>query len=70
MACGAVMAPVCALSLYLSGEALPWSNTLPYLIGGTLGGAVAGIWGGHVPTRWLHGIFGILLLWGGVRYLW
>lgn len=65
-----VMAPVCALSLVLSGGPLPWTEALPYLIGGALGGAAAGLWGRRIPTRWLHGIFGALLLWGGVRYLW
>lgn len=65
-----VMAPVCALSLWLSRGPLPWPDALPYLIGGAVGGAAAGLWGKRIPTRWLHGIFGALLLWGGVRYLW
>ena len=67
-----VMLPVCVLSLWMSSRSspLPWSDALPYLLGSALGGILAGRLGQRVPTLWLHRIFGILLLWGGVRYLW
>ena len=67
-----VMLPVCILTLLLSSPvgSLPWSASLPYLIGGGLGGLAAGIWGHRTPTLWLHRIFGIMILWGGIRYLW
>lgn len=67
-----VMLPVCLLSLWLSARTapLPWLDALPYLIGSTLGGILAGCFGRRIPTVWLHRIFGIMLLWGGVRYLW
>ena len=67
-----VMLPVCLLSLWLSARTapLPWSDALPYLIGSTLGGILAGCFGRRIPTVWLHRFFGCLLLWGGVRYLW
>lgn len=67
-----VMLPVCILTVLLSGPvaSLPWSPALPYLIGGALGGIGAGIWGHRIPVPWLHRIFGILILWGGLRYLW
>ena len=67
-----VMLPVCVLSLYLSAplSALPWTDALPYLIGGSLGGIAAGIWGRKLPALWLHRIFGVMILWGGFRYLW
>lgn len=67
-----VMMPVCVLTLYLSGPiaSLPWAQSLPYLIGGSLGGIAAGIWGSRLPTLWLHRIFGVMILWGGLRYLW
>ena len=67
-----VMLPVCVLSLWLSSRSapLPWSDALPYLLGSALGGILAGRLGQRVPTLWLHRIFGILLLWGGIRYLW
>ena len=67
-----VMLPVCGLSLWLASRSgpLPWADTLPYLLGSALGGILAGRLGQRVPTLWLHRIFGILLLWGGIRYLW
>lgn len=67
-----VMLPVCVISLMLSSPVseLPWLDALPYLIGGALGGTAAGIWGRRLPTVWLHRIFGIMILWGGIRYLW
>ena len=67
-----VMLPVCVLSLWMTSRSapLPWSDALPYLLGSAGGGVLAGLFGRRIPTRWLHRIFGCLLLWGGVRYLW
>lgn len=67
-----VMLPVCLLSLWLTSHSapLPWLDALPYLIGSALGGVLAGSFGRRIPTVWLHRIFGVMLLWGGVRYLW
>ena len=67
-----VMLPVCLFSLWLISRTgpLPWLDALPYLLGSAAGGVLAGTVGKKVPTLWLHRSFGILLLWGGVRYLW
>lgn len=67
----AVILPVCLTSLLCSaaGSSLPWGTAWPYLIGGALGGACAGFWGQKIPRRYLHRILGILILWGGIRYL-
>ncbi len=66
----AIIAPICVVSLLFSG---PWQITfwqvLPYLLGGAAGGVAAGLWGQRIPTLWLHRILGILILFGGVRYL-
>ena len=66
-----VMLPVCLFSLWLISRTgpLPWPDALPYLLGSAGGGVLAGTVGRRVPTLWLHRIFGVLLLWGGVRYL-
>ena len=66
-----VMLPICAMSLLLSVPLadLPFSDAAPYLLGGALGGAAAGLWGKRIPGIWLHRIFGVLILWGGIRYL-
>ena len=66
-----IILPICLVSLAITWNqgAPDWSEALPYLIGSTLGGISAGIWGRKIPTVWLHRILGILILWGGVRYL-
>ena len=68
----AVMIPICLVSLLFSatGSRLPWADALPYLIGGGIGGILAGIAGKRIPVLWLHRGLGILILWGGWRYLW
>lgn len=67
-----IILPVCVVSLFLSintgGIVLPM--LLPYLAGSAAGGLLAGLFGKKIPTLWLHRILGILILWGGARYLW
>ena len=67
-----VMLPVCALSLALAARRapLPWPEAMPYLLGSALGGVLVGFCGKKIPAKWLHRVFGALLLWGGIRYLW
>jgi len=67
----AIILPICLVSLTataLTGP-LPIRSSLPYLIGSGLGGYAAGTLGHYIPTRWLHRGLGILILWGGLRYL-
>lgn len=66
-----VILPICLTSLALSGGGdLSWSTSLPWLIGSALGGILAGTLGRRIPAKWLHRGLGILILWGGWRYLW
>ncbi len=69
--CVSVMLPVSLLSLWLGSlyTALPWQDAMPYLIGSAIGGVLVGLFGKKIPTLWLHRILGIMILWGGVRYL-
>ena len=67
----AVILPICIVSMIstvLSGP-VPWSASLPYLIGSAIGGYCSVRFGQYIPTRWLHRGLGILILWGGLRYL-
>lgn len=66
-----VILPVCLVSLAVTAftDGLPWQQALPYLVGSALGGIVAGLWGKHIPAKWLHRLLGLLILWGGFRYL-
>lgn len=66
-----IMLPICLVSLAAAAAngTLPWREALPYLIGSAAGGVLAGIWGRKIPVLWLHRGLGILILWGGFRYL-
>jgi len=45
-------------------------ESVPYLLGSAGGGLLAALWGRWIPTGLLHRLLGILILWGGIRYLW
>lgn len=66
-----IILPICLVSLTYSAltEGLPWKQALPYLIGSGIGGIGAGLWGKKIPVLWLHRGLGILIIWGGIRYL-
>lgn len=66
-----IILPVCLVSLCLSitVKEVPWDLTALYLIGSAAGGILAGFLGKRIPTKWLHKALGILVIWGGVRYL-
>ena len=67
----AIIAPICVVSLLFSVHwKLSFRELLPYLAGSAIGGVAAGLWGKHIPTLWLHRFLGLLILWGGIRYLW
>lgn len=67
----AIILPVCIVSILsaaVSGTLL-WKPSLPYLLGSAAGGLAAGIWGKKIPVKWLHRVLGLLIIWGGIRYL-
>lgn len=68
----AIILPVCLVSLSITAisGSLPWKEAFPYLLGSAGGGVLAGVWGKNIPVKWLHRGLGILILWGGWRYLW
>lgn len=63
--------PICVVSLLFTKgwETFSLVSALPYLLGSFLGGVLAGIWGKKIPSLWLHRVLGVLIVWGGIRYL-
>ena len=67
----AIILPICLVSVlaaWASGQ-LYVRGGFPYLAGSGLGGLAAGMLGPKIPLRWLHRSLGLLILWGGIRYL-
>lgn len=66
-----IILPICLISLSITAlnGGLAWQQAFPYLVGSCVGGILAGIFGKKIPAKWLHRGLGILILWGGVRYL-
>ena len=67
----AIILPICTVSILVTAAngTLAFREALPYLIGGAVGGLAAGLWGQKIPVKWLHKGLGILIIWGGIRYL-
>ncbi len=67
-----IILPICITAILVTGTlgSADWPTAIPYLIGSGIGGILAGLWGQKIPVKWLHRGLGLLILWGGVRYLW
>ena len=67
----AIILPICLVSLSISPgfENLPWNDAWPYLVAAIPGGIIAGLLDKKIPVKWLHRGLGILIIYGGVRYL-
>lgn len=65
----AVILPLSIISavIYWMKGGLDLSAALPYLIGGAVGGAIAGRIFRKVRMVWLRRAFGLLILYGGIR---
>lgn len=65
----AVILPLSLVSawVYWQSGGLELSAAWPYLLGGFLGGLASGKWLKKAPVDWLRRLFGLLVLYGGVR---
>lgn len=66
-----VILPLCIVSIavYSMRGSIPLSSAAPYLVGGLAGGLLGGIIFRKVSANFLHKLFGILIIWGGLRLL-
>ena len=66
-----IILPMCLISMAITWHAgaPDWAQAIPYLLGSAAGGVAAGFLGRKLPTLWLHRFLGIIILWGGFRYL-
>lgn len=66
-----IILPICLVSLLLTwkNSVIDWGETSLYLIGSAIGGILAGTFGQKIPVLWLHRLLGVLIIWGGIRYL-
>lgn len=67
----AIILPICLVSLTATAlhDPIPWQEAFPYMLGSGMGGWLAARYGNRIPVLWLHRGLGILILWGGIRYL-
>lgn len=67
----AIILPLCAVSaaVYLFRFNIDIKLVTPYLTGGLIGGFVGGCCFKKIPTSILHRVFGVLLIYGGIRSL-
>lgn len=67
-----IVLPMCLVStaVYLLRGAHFAAEAVPYLVGGAVGGVIAGLILKKLPTKYLHRILGLFILWGGIRRLW
>lgn len=66
-----IILPFCLISLAISAlhGVFPLAQSVPYLIGGSVGGVIAGLTFSKISPKLLHIILGILILFGGVRLI-
>lgn len=67
----AIVLPICVVSLTATAitGTVAWKDSIPWLFGSAVGGILAGFFGRKIPVVWLHRGLGILIVWGGIRYL-
>jgi len=66
-----IILPICIVALLtnIKQSGFPLQDSWPYLLGSVVGGVLAALIGQRIPVKWLHRTLGILILWGGIRYL-
>lgn len=65
----AVILPLSVVSytLFCLGGGNVWGDALPYLLGGIAGGLLSARLFRNISALWLHRLFGVLILYGGIK---
>ena len=65
----AIILPLSVVSylLFCQNDGDVWPQALPYLLGGILGGILSTTLFRRISSVWLHRLFGILILYGGIK---
>ena len=58
---------VASFVIFCLGGGRVFREALPYLVGGTIGGLLSARLFKHIPAVWLHRLFGLLILYGGIK---
>lgn len=68
----AIIVPLSALSagIYLWRGWFSAADALPFLLPGLLGAVAGGLLFDRINVKWLKIIFGLLLIWGGMKSIW
>lgn len=69
--CVAIILPLSLVSaaVYLLRGGSFAQESVPYLIGGAIGGVIAGLLLKKLKAKWLHRALGLFIIWGGIRLL-
>lgn len=67
----AVILPLSAASVcvYIFSQGFDFMSTVPYALGGLLGGIIGGRIFQNVPDKWIRKIFALFVVYGGVKNL-
>ena len=67
-----IILPICSVSLITTAakNGIPIGEAWPFLLGSIPGGMLAAFFSRRLPVKLHHKILGIMILWGGIRYLW
>lgn len=65
----AVMLPlsIASYTVFCVNGGNVWAQSLPYLAGGIIGGVLSARLFRNISASWLHRVFSILILYGGVK---
>ena len=58
---------VASFVMFCLGGGNIWNAAWPYVLGGIAGGLLSGKLFSRIPAVWLHRVFGVLILYGGVK---